>query len=150
MFFSGDDPDEYEPNSLRGTSTWRAPLPPREIDYRIQSFVQDIKRVFIPRETTSNLSKLQQDVLRQLKQNKNIMILSADKGLGPVGVDTKQYVDWGLKHLLDDTTYSILMNEQATQESIALYNEIFRWTCTHRQSLGDDTTKYIREHVEKA
>jgi len=151
VFFSGDDSSEtYEPNALRGTSTWRAPLPPREIDNRIQSFTQDIERIFTPRRIQPNLSNLQQYILKQLKQNKNITILSADKGLGPDGVDTKQYIEWGLKHLLDTTTYSILTKDQAIEECNALYKEIFQWTCTHRQTLGDDTTRYIRERIEKA
>lgn len=151
VFFAGDDPSEtYEPNALRGTSIWRAPLPPREIDTRIQTFAQNIEQTFTPRETHLNLSKLQQTTLLQLKRNKNITILSADKGLGPVGVDTKQYVEWGLKHLLDTTTYSILSNEQAIEGCNTLYKEISQWICNHRQSLDDDTTRYIRERVEKA
>ena len=28
--------------------------------------------------------------------------------------------------------------------------QIFRWTCTHRKTVGEDTTRFIREHVEKA
>ena len=151
VFFVGDDPSEtYEPNQLRGTSIWRAPLPPQEIDSRIQHFAQSIEQAFIPRDTHPNLSKLQQSVLLKLKRNKNITILSADKGLGPVGVDTKQYVEWGLKHLLDTTTYSILSTEQAIDECNTLYKEISKWICTHRQSLDDDTTRYIRERVKKA
>jgi hypothetical protein len=151
IFFSGDDTDDsYDPSVLRGSSKWRAPLPPREIDNRICEFQQEIERRFVRRRTIPNLSSFQEKILHSIRQNKNVVILSADKGLGPVGVSTKQYVEWGLKHLTDSSTYTILHNDQAHQIAEDLFQSIFQWTRTHRQELEDDTTKYIREHIEKA
>jgi len=151
IFFANNDPMEtYDPKALRGKSKWRAPLPPLNIDTRVQRFTQHLEHLFCQRKTTPNLTRLQFKLLKQIKQNANVTILSADKGLGPVGVDTKQYIEWALKHLLDTTTYTILPENQATADSNTLYNVIFQWTIKHRQSLGDDTTRYIREHVEKA
>ena len=151
IYFVGDDSTEsYDPKALRGKSTWRAPLPPLDIDNRILHFSQWIKKNFRRQKTTTNLTRLQTTLLKEIKQNANITILSADKGLGPVGVDTKQYVKWGLKHLLDSSTYTILTEDQANTASENLYKEICLWTVKHRQSLDDDTIRYIREHVEKA
>jgi len=151
VFFAGSDPmEKYDPKALRGKSKWRAPLPPLNIDTRVQHFTQHLERSFCQRKTTPNLTRLQFKLLKQIKQNANVTILSADKGLGPVGVDTKQYIEWALKHLLDTTTYTILPESQANADSDTLYKNIYHWTIKHRQSLGDDATRYIREHVEKA
>lgn len=151
IYFAGDDPTEsFDHKTLRGKSKWRAPLPPLEIDSRIQHFSHWTEQNFRRRQTTPNLTRLQLNLLKQIKQNANITILSADKGLGPVGVDTKQYIEWGLKHLLDTSTYTILTEDQANKESENLYKEIYLWTSKHRQSLDDDTIRYIREHAEKA
>ena len=151
IFFAGEDSSSsYDPKQLRGKSLWRAPLPPTEIDNRLQQFNQNMERLFHPCHTTPNLSPLQYTTLQQIKRNPNITILSADKGLGPVGVDTKQYIEWGLKHLMDHTTYTILTEEQANTNCENLYHTIYQWTCKHRKLLDDDTTRYIRDHVEKA
>ena len=152
VYFAGEDTSEsYDPKALRGKSKWRAPLPPLEIDNRLQHFVQWIDQAFEQREDiTPNMTRLQSSLLKQIKRDANIIILSADKGLGPVGVDTKQYIEWGLQHLLDTSTYTMLNEDQANEEAIKLYNRIFLWITTHRRSLDDDTVRFIRERVEAA
>lgn len=57
---------------------------------------------------------------------------------------------WGLKHILDTTTYTLLPKSTALQESERLYHDIFQWTCNNREALSSDTIKFIRERVEKA
>ena len=127
IFFSGDqDDDTYDPSALRSKSHWRAPLPPTEVDTRICRFQQELQTIFTRRHSPSNLSPTQQKILKQLRDNKDIVILSADKGLGPVGVNTKQYIAWGMKHITDETTYSIISSEQAHMEANELYNSIFQ------------------------
>ena len=140
VYFTGDESTDYDPNTLRGKSKWRAPLPPLEVENRIQHFTKHIEQLFIPRHTKLNLSRLQTKTLKQIKNDNDITILSADKGLGPVGINTKQYIAWGLKHLLDTNTYSILQQRQATAELEQLYHTIYQWTCNYRSVLGDDTT----------
>lgn len=151
IFFSGDENDtSYDPKALRGKSSWRAPIPPREIDNRICRFQKGIEEIFTRRKTMSNLSSLQRQLLQDLKKNENIVILSADKGLGPVGVTMKRYVEWGLKHLTDSSTYTMIAEDAANAESENLYHTIFKWTCDNRKALSSDELKYIRENVEKA
>ena len=41
---------------------------------------------------------------------------SADKNLGPVGIDTEVYIKLGLDHLLDPSTYALLTEEQAAED----------------------------------
>ena len=151
VFFAGDEQNtSYDPKTLRGKSSWRAPLPPLEIDNRMCRFQQELNKRFVYKQSTPNLSPSQQKILRELRNNKNIVILNADKGLGPVGVTTQQYVTWGLKHILDKTTYTLLSEINALNACETLYREIFQWTCTNRKDLETDTINFIRERVEKA
>ena len=148
VYFAGDIPSDYNPNELRVKSSWRAPLPPLNIDERIRAFSRAITTAFQQTHTIPNLSHHQQDLLRQIKHNKNVTILAADKGLGPVGVDTKQYIEWGLKHLTDTTTYTLLTEPYARTTADNLYKTIHNWTLQHHQEVGSDTIKYIRRHIE--
>ncbi len=151
VFFAGDDDDTlYDPKALRAKSSWRAPLPPTEIDNRICRFQKEISMTFTRKRTTPNLSPPQRQILKNLQKNKDIVILLADKGLGPVGVTTKQYVEWGLKHLLDASTYTLLSESTAQNDCNTLYRSIFQWSSKYRTDLGTDTTKYIQNKIDKA
>ena len=150
VFFAGDDVEHYDPKALRIKSQWRAPLPPRNIDERISTFITQITNTFRQTHTTSNISHHQRALLRQIKSNKNITILTADKGLGPVGVDTTQYIAWGLKHLTDATTYTILTSDDADAAASQLYHTIHDWTLRHHRTLGSDVVRFIRRHIESA
>lgn len=151
VYFSGeDDKDTYDSAELRKKSSWRAPLPPPEIDNRLCIFQRELEKVFVRRRTTPNLTRVQQRILRDLRANNNIIILSADKGLGPVGVTRDKYIEWGMMHLNDATTYSHITNEQAQVATHDLYHRIFQWTRKHRSDLGDNTTNYIQDKIEHA
>ncbi len=67
-----------------------------------------------------------------------------------MGVTTKQYVKWGLQHILDTATYMLLSKQKATTDCNSLYQAIFQWTWKNRQDLGTDTIKYIWEKVKEA
>jgi len=151
VFFADEQDDQasYPQTQLRVKSNWRAPLPPLELDNRLSNFTVAIEKTFHHRPTKPNLSQQQQHLLQEIRNNKNIIIASADKGLGPVGIDTTQYIEWGLKHLRDSTTYTILTEDQALSDAKTLYHDIFQWTIKHRRHLNDDTIKYIRRHLEK-
>ena len=88
-------------------------------------------------------------LLSNIKSNPTIVIANADKGLGPVGVNKEQYVTWGLQHLQDTNTYTLLTQHEALISATQLYHQIFQWTRDHRHTLDDDTVNYIRRHIEK-
>lgn len=155
IFFAGTDDDDtsFDPSTtnhkLRIKSNWRAPLPPRIIDTRIEHFCNAIRTSFTPnRHVQTNLSRMQLKLLKEIKQNPNVIIASADKGLGPVGVDTKQYIEWGMKHLSDASTYTIISEEVAHADTTTLRREIFHWTQRHRNSITEESVHYIRHHLE--
>lgn len=143
---SNTSPEDYK---LRVKSIWRAPLPPQDIDTRIERFSQAIRASFVTKhKVPTNLERIQNKLLKEIKQNPNVMIAPADKGLGPVGVDTEQYIAWGMKHLTDASTYTIISNEKAHEDTRTLRREIFNWTTRHRQALTDNTINYIRHHLD--
>ncbi len=86
----------------------------------------------------------QQRILKDLRKNDNIVILSADKGLEPVGVTRDKYIEWGMKHLNDSLTYSHISDEEAHVATNDLYYQIFQWTRKYLSDLGDNTADYTR------
>jgi hypothetical protein len=148
VFFSGDTDDTPPSNNLRVKSNWRPPPPPRVIDTRIHRFSNAINASFINHLPISNLTTIQDSILNAIKRNPAITIAPADKNLGPVGVNTTQYIEWGMNHLLDASTYTIIPEEQALRDVRKISKEIFSWTLRHRKALTDDVVRYIRHHLE--
>ena len=126
------------------------PLPPKEIDTRIMRFCQSTRTSFVKRTTISNLSTAQQSLLNTIRQNPEVTIAPANKNLGPIGINTKQYIEWGLKHLQDESTYETLSEAKAFSDVKTLCKEIFDWTRRHRKQLTNEVVHYIRHHLDKS
>jgi hypothetical protein len=148
-FFAGCDQGGEIPK-LHAKSSWRPPLPPRPIDYRVSSFLQGLKKLFQRRAGKCNLTHHQQQLLTSLQENESIIIANADKNLGPVGIDMKHCIKLGLDHLLDPSTYELLTKEQADNDIQDLWSAIYAWTVRHHRLLPDDTVNSIRKHMDKA
>jgi len=71
----------------------------------------------------------------------------ADKGLRPVAVELHKYIEDGLIHLKDNSTYEIISKEQALAEAEELQYTICSWTIDHRYNLIKDHTAYIRKKL---
>eukprot|EP00957_Ditylum_brightwellii_P009574 721898-Ditylum_brightwellii.AAC.1 len=62
----------------------------------------------------TNLNKLQQHLLRALKNHPEFVILLTDKNLGPVIIEQEEYLKHAIKdHLSDEKTYKQLTNGKA-------------------------------------
>ena len=71
----------------------------------------------------------QATILQLIGENKNVIIAHADKILGPIGVNTNQYIRWALDdHLLNPSTYQQVSEDDALQSTSDLYYEIYQWT----------------------
>ena len=153
VFFAEDDEssDDEEPiEKLRINSVWKPDQPPHKITKRIGDFEGAIARNFRPRRGKSNLTKFQATILQQIRSNQDIIIAHADKNLGPVGVDTEQYIRWALdEHLTDATTYVQVSEADACKAANDLYTDIYKWTRDNRISLSSDATNYIRYWIQK-
>ncbi len=64
-FFAGCDQGGEIPK-LHAKSSWRPPLPPRPIDYQVNSFLQGLKKLFQWRAGKCNLTHHQQQLLTSL------------------------------------------------------------------------------------
>jgi hypothetical protein len=105
-----------------------------------------MSRQFTPQHGKSNLTRFQAGILKKICTNKNVIITHADKNLGLVGVDAKQYIRWGLQeHLLDTTTYQLISEEEAKKAANKLYKTIYQWTQKYSrcESLNLDRRTYI-------
>jgi hypothetical protein len=133
-FFAGRDQEKEIPK-LREKSTWRPPVPPQQVDYRINNFLKGLKNILHRRTGKQNLTTQQRQLLKSLQENESVIIANADKNLGPVGIDVEQYIKLGLDHLLDPSTYELLTEDQANQDIDVLWQDIQAWTIHHRSSL---------------
>jgi hypothetical protein len=150
VYFAGDTDDAPPSNSLRVKSNWRPPPPPRIIETRIHQFCNAINSSFVNQPPISKLTTIQETILNAIKRHPEITIAPADKNLGPVAVNTTQYIEWGVSHLLDSLTYKIIPKEQALRDVKKLSKEIFDWTLRHRKALTNDVVHYIRHHLDRS
>ena len=129
---------------------WKPDQPPHKITQRIGEFEGAIERNFRPQRGKSNLTKFQANILQQIRSNQDIIIAHADKNLGPVGVDTEQYIRWALdEHLSDATTYVQVSEADARKASNDLFTEIYKWTRNAGLCLSQDARSYIRYWIQK-
>jgi hypothetical protein len=143
--------DDGEPiEKLQVNSVWKPNQSPHKITKRIGDFEGATARNFRPQCRKSNLTKFQATILQQIRSNQDIIIAHADKILGPVGVDTKQYICWALdEHLTDATIYVQVSEANVHKAALDLYTEIYKWTRDSRLSLSLDATNYICYWTQK-
>ncbi len=156
VFFAGvpEDPDsqkEYHPK-LYTKSEWIPPSKciPRTTTTRLHNFHQALLRIFYQRRGKANLSSSQWKLLNTLRRDANILIVSADKGLGPCAVTYSQYISDALKHLLDESTYQRLSKEEAFEEASETGRLIRHWCDKHQDCIPSTFTEFIRNKLSSA
>ncbi len=97
-----------------------------------------------------NLTPHQRLLLSSIQENQLVIIAQADKNLGPVGFDIKDYIKLGLEHLLDTLTYEMLTEAQSARDIQEFQEEIYSWTIHHCRSLSDNVVNYIRKLLDDA
>jgi hypothetical protein len=148
-FFAGRSDDE-DYSVLRAKSIWQPPLPLQRIGLWVTSFIKSLQGLFEWRRSVKNLTPRQHCLLADLHENKSILIASANKNLGPVGIETEGYIQLRLEHLLDTLTYKLLTEHNAHQDALALKTKIYDWTLRHREALTNDDTNFICHHLAQA
>lgn len=99
------DPPPFTPKS-----DWAPPEDklPTELQTLVQADLDYLKKHFRPSQTEPNLSQGERDALRELRENKHIIIKPADKGSAIVIWDREQYLWEGYRQLLDPKYYKKL------------------------------------------
>jgi hypothetical protein len=153
IHFAGDNEFNKPYKKLQVKSTWKLDQPPHKILSRLSRFECTLKNQFIPQCRKSNLTKFQAGILENVYNNKNVIFALADKNLGSARVDSKQYIQWGIKeHLLDPARYQLISKVYARIAADELYTTISQWTRTHSicNLLTKDCRKYIHQKIQDA
>lgn len=104
IFFQDEQQSIAPPFTVK--STWIPPphkLPP-QLNTWIKKDLDEFKKTFLPLRQSSNLTSQEAEALKQLKDNKQIVIKPADKGSAIVIMDREQYL-WEGYRQLNDTKY---------------------------------------------
>ena len=107
------------PKKMYVKSKWQPENTDTHIEEQIKNFISQIqkeKEKLLKRNIkATNLTMLQQKHIKLLKNNKDFIILMADKNLGPCIMERKEYIKSILnEHLNHHQTYTQLNNTQAT------------------------------------
>lgn len=154
-FFAGeekkDDDDEYHP-ALYMKSEWRPPdvYIPATVTKRIQRFHQRLKRVFYACLSASNLNSDQRKYIQAILDDPRLLIVLADKGLGPCAVTYEQYVQDVLKHLENRSTYRRLSPQDARMEATVTATKINAWCNTLDGRLPAQLDRIHRRQCEES
>jgi hypothetical protein len=123
---------------------------PDEIHDRIINFCKALAPHFVKRRGKPNLLPFQCKILRQIWRDDNIVIVNADKGLGPCAVLYKQYVNDALVHLKDEKTYVQLPNDEAAAAAINTESLIRNWCRKHvTRGLTKNDVLYIKQSLNE-
>lgn len=111
------DPDrEYIPE-LYINSEFVPPTASREVEKALNNFEARLDFEFRKRSIRpgTNLSKVQQNALKFLRDNDKFVVLATDKNLGPAIIEKDEYIRKALKdHLSEPSTYRQLTDAEAT------------------------------------
>ena len=120
--FAGDDQEKtFDKNSRKIyiKSNWTPDYGPPELEHRLYNFRTNLltyTHINLQNSPPSrNLSRIQYKTLLELKNNQNIIILLADKNLGPVVMERKTYIQRVLTDHLSDTTTYLQLNPNAAK-----------------------------------
>jgi hypothetical protein len=87
-------------------------------------FIKNLQGLFARRRSAKNLTPQQRHLLADICENKTILIASANKNLGPVGIETERYIKLRLDHLLDTSMYKLLTKRDAHQDALDLNRNV--------------------------
>jgi hypothetical protein len=140
------DKDKAPPR-LHLRSGWTPPLHlvNNSLQRRTGVFLMRTKRLFQKRKVRSNLLPHQRFLLRELRNNKDFVIIQADKNLGPCILERDIYIKKALSdHLLDTNTYQQLTAIQRQDKIIDLKFKLQNFIETYEQKLDKVDIKFLQ------
>ena len=142
-----NSPSSYNPK-IYVNSSFTPPL----ADTLTENLLSDFKEAIVLYATNQlsqtkpnhNLTKLQRKILLQLKQNKNITICLSDKNLGPVLIDTTQYIHLAIdNHLSNSNVYDNLPSTTALHLLSTTKNSLLHLFSTYKHLFSDSDRTYF-------
>lgn len=149
FFFAGqpDDDSDYDPK-IYVASKWSPPSwiwPERQVDERLNSFVDKISLLFKKQRGRTNLLPHHHRALRRLQQQPDFLIVPCDKNLGPSIIQIEDYLDIAFRdHLNDTTTYQMLTPTQVAISNTQIENSVKVWLDKNKKILSAMEKKFLR------
>jgi hypothetical protein len=100
---------------------WKPPLASTKVEAGIKRFSARLRREhskYASRWSQPNLSKQEYSVLYSLKNNPNMIVIFADKNLGPVIIERAVYIQWCLNSFLAKDSQYKYLNRCAFQREL--------------------------------
>ena len=126
FLYAGEDDPDFEDDYIKNKklyikSTWPPPLAFKSVEQRLNNFdnslVKERTSKFNYIKNRTNLSRIQLTLLKELKQNEDILVIQTDKNCGPALIDRDYYIKRILtEHLSDGITY-----QQISEDSGLFY-----------------------------
>ncbi len=114
------DPPPFQHQKLKIKSSWDPPHP-SQVDHVHQLIVDEILECEARQHYPRNMFNDEYKAIHSLSQNHQIIIKKADKGSNIVVMDTKNYIQEGLRQLSDQESYECTHEENLTEKH---FNEI--------------------------
>ena len=146
--FFAEEEQEIPPLFLQ--SKWEPPpsLIPIEARMATSFFFGQLKRNFVRRRSSDNLTIFQKAALRFLVTNPQLLIIKTDKNLGPAIIERHRYVQLAYaEHLSDHITYRRLTEDQAINRIRAVKRII---TCFIQKFLNGRCNEHDKKYLVRS
>lgn len=143
--------DEEPPTKLRLPSSWQPPAPPQAVYSRVMSFMRAVESSLRGRTAWPNLLPHQEALLSYFRETSDYVFANSDKGLGICGIEFDSYVEDALRnHLLVETDYRRLTEEEAWTRVREVHQSIVNWLRTHHCRLNGKAAAYIAGKMQES
>ena len=123
------NPDEpFKHQKFKNPSDW-VPPPIVQLEFFISKNNLDLTECNLPKPSRNNISTEERQALKDLSNNKHIVIKPADKGGAVVILNREDYIEEGLRQLSDPNFYTQTpddMTQQFHGEVVAILDDMFK------------------------
>ena len=99
----------------------------------------------------TNLSRIQENAMKKLRDNEEFIIVNTDKNLGPAVMLRRNYIESILnEHLLDKQTYRRVTAEEALSALETIRLKLNSILDKFKDRLTSQESHYLRHHFQKA
>ena len=138
-YFRNDEKD-FDRNNLKPKSTFNPRNKDAAIEIYVSTLEEKLMNIEIPQSKYNNLTKEERSALYNLKNDKNVVIKSADKGSAVVVWDRDDYIKEAENQLGDKDIYEEVCNDPGPLTS-TIHEAIEK--IRKRGNLNADTIKYF-------
>ena len=150
---SSDTPSEpYNPRMYIPTRWEPKPfMNPPDLCPRLAAFDAAIKSIVTVRNGKSNLYPHQRKALRELRQDKSVLVVQCDKNLGPALIERDKYIQMIIRdHLSDEDTYKRLHPLQAHARIAHVRSSIEQWIKDHPEAVTNSELRFLKHYLEQS